>query len=80
MTLQQQYDKAKGKQIITKAVGTAITNFLAGLLVLYGLHFLWNYLAPTWGLPNLTYLKFLGSIFFIGILKNILSPRRTFSG
>jgi len=70
MNLRKLYNKTKGKQ------GGQFLAFICSLGlsfgILYGINLLWNYLAPVWSLPKLTFLQFLGTLFITLFLKHLL--------
>lgn len=71
MNLKKQYNQLKNKQNY-KIVWYNIGYFIGGLIVAFVLNLLWNYIAPTWGLPILTYPKFLATLFITHILIHFL--------
>lgn len=71
MSLGNMYNKTKRKQngqFREFLIGTGIS-----LGSLFLLNLLWNYLAPIWGLPNLSYLQFVSTLFLILVLKHLFS-------
>lgn len=78
MSLEKLYNKTKRRQ------GGQFLEFLVGagasLGSLFLMNLLWNYLAPIWGLPNLSYLQFVSTLFLILVLKHLFSFRATVKG
>lgn len=67
MTLKDMYNKQQGNntfafQILGFCIGLGI---IAGIIFLVSL--LYNYIAPTWRLPQLSYLKFVGTVTLIDL-------------
>ena len=75
MNLEKEFNKAK-KDDKNKLILMTALSAVVGLVILYVIYYLWNYLAPVWGLPNLTYLQFLGTVFFINIIQQFLGIRK----
>lgn len=75
MNLKKQYNNLKRKKSteILSSLTTGLTSF--GLI--YILNLLWNYIAPTWGLPILTYTKFLSTLFLTHIFIHFLGFKAT---
>ncbi len=84
--------KKNYKDIKTRSKGSLffiqLSAFIAAVLVwaagAYLINLLWNYLAPIWGLPVLSYPQFLATFTFIKLLSMFLFgftvTRRRFQG
>jgi len=70
MNLEQQYKKVKNGE--GQIAVTVFLSVVVAIAIAYGMNLLWNYLAPIWGLPQLTYVQFLGSLLLINLLKQFL--------
>lgn len=71
MNLKKKYNQVKNKQS-TGIFWYNVGLFIGGLGVAFILDLLWNFIAPTWGLPILTYPKFLATLFIIHMLMHFL--------
>jgi len=78
MSLKKQFNKTKNKQ--SGQLLITLASIAVSLGLVYVLNLLWNYLAPVWGLPNLSYLQFVGTLFLIHVLKNFFSFKATERG
>jgi len=75
MNLENFYKKTKKKNTVlfdntvTIVAMLALLGCIAGVVVIT--QFVWNFVAPVWGLPQLSYLQALGTIALIHIIKVI---------
>jgi len=75
MNLGEQFNKINNKQ--RGVIPAVILSGIVALGIIFGLSFLWNYVSPVWGLPKLTYLEFLSTLFLISMLMQFLSLKAT---
>lgn len=70
MNLGKAYKKAKkGKSVLSKQFAYIAVTVGMTLALLYPINLLWNYVVPTFGLPELNYLRFIGAAFLLSLIK-----------
>ena len=75
MNLKKQFGKIKNKQ--RGMISAHILSGIIALGIVFGLNFLWNYVSSVWGLPKLTYLEFLSTLFLISMFIQFFSLKAT---
>ena len=75
MNLEEYFYKTKNRQ--RGMVSAFILSGIVALGIIFGLSFLWNYVSPVWGLPKLTYLEFLSTLFLISMFIQFFSLKAT---
>lgn len=74
MNLKKTYTQTKRKNAISNIVAKALGGCIALAVLLGGgflLNLLWNYVAIPWGLPQLKFLQFLGTIVLVRLILGI---------
>ena len=73
MSLKEFYNEAKKKEINGADVLNTLLKVILYGGVYYLLNLLWNYVAPVWGLPNMNYFQFVGTVFLFNIFVDAFS-------
>ena len=75
MNLEEQFGKSKNKQSVV--ITAFILSGIVSLGIIYILNLLWNYISPVWGLPKLTYLEFLSTLFLLTMFVQFFGLKAT---
>ena len=75
MNLGKQFNKTINRK--SEAVTAYILAGIASLGIIYVLNLLWNYISPVWGLPILTYLEFLSTLFLLTMFVQFFGLKAT---
>lgn len=73
MNLKNKYSKNKQSGIFAAFILSGVV----ALGIIFGMNLLWNYVSPVWGLPKLTYLEFLSTLFLISMSVQFLGLKAT---
>lgn len=66
MSLKKEYNKIK--KLNPNGLGINLIRIAVMLFMGYLLNIVWNFVAPVWGLPVMTWLEFIGSLFLFNVI------------